>query len=98
MSCTDKQKYIDIKHFLAVGMLVYMYACRDKERKAGRDGFVDSYRQRNAYSVRQDGSQKEGRESPRKAKSMTAVDLAVRKEQEQKEFSRRLKCIEVSFA
>ena len=79
---------------------------REKERKVGPDGFVDSTRHRNKYVV---GGEKKGKKdsesgggsggsggSGGKGK-MTVVDMAAKKEKDQRDYEKRIKLIEVSY-
>ena len=67
---------------------------REKERKCGADGFLDSGRYRHSFTVKRE--KKEAKDKDDKARSLSVVDLVAKKERDQKEFDRRMKVIEVS--
>ncbi len=72
-----------------------MFFYREKERKCGPDGFVDSTKYKHSFDVRQSQSRREGK-APSPQQKFTIVDLSARKDRDQHDYERRLKVIEVS--
>lgn len=62
--------------------------CSNKERRVCDDGFIDSRRYRSAYGDKDDSSTK---------RPKSVVDFVVRTDEEQKEYDKRLKIIEVLY-
>ena len=78
---------------------VNIVSFREKERKVGPDGFVDSSKYKNSYVVSNEKKEKKdsGGHSGKGGKSRTSVvDMAAKKEKDEKDYDKRIKLIEVS--
>ena len=81
----------------------YVMKChyREKERKCGPDGFVDSTKYRQSFNAKSEkkgggsGGGGGGGGGSGGPKPHTVVDLMLKKERDQKEYDKRLKVIEV---
>ncbi len=85
----------DFSIILCFTQFLFILSCREKQRKCGPDGFVDSVRLRQNYRSDKDEDTDDEQRSPSR---VTVVDLTNKTSQSQKDFDKRLKLVEVCAA
>src|SRR6218665_2144392 len=87
---------MSVWHICLLLCLCFDCQCREKERLVCPDGFLDSQRYRSSYEFKQ--KSKHGSLDDIKKKRMTSsvVDVASRNANQQKDYEKEIKSIEVS--
>jgi len=82
--------FCELRQITCCNMLYFVD--REKERKCGPDGFIDSTRYRHNYV-----SKKDKRASREDKPKLSTVDVALKTERSKSDFTKRQKVIEVCY-
>ena len=74
--------------------MLFFHNNREKDRKVGPDGFLDSSRLRHSHSSRRE--KKEQKEE--KPTYTSVIELTSRKERDKRDYEKRIKVIEVCYS